>query len=396
MNILFVNDIPFNPVAGGIERVTNILTIELLRRGHKVYYLCEKVEPYDSQILKYKYPAPLYQLPQVGQFSNITNKLFYRNFIINNRIDLVINQRGHAGRYNDLLPITDVKLISVIHSMPDAGVLIDLSNIIAYTAPPLKELKRVFKRILYPFFVLYWKPRFSMNTAALYRDLAKYSNAIVTLSNRDADAVKGYLTTSYDAEILSIPNPNTFSCHSIALEKKAKIVLYVGRLTRVDKEPLRLLKIWRRVYRRHPDWKLIFVGDGEEQKRMNSYCRRYHLSNVCFEGRQSDVASYYQRASIVCLTSNYEGWGMALTEGMQYGCIPMTFNNYGASEEIIDDDENGCLVPAYNIKIYSERLSELMSDTSKRVSMSEKAFQKVKDFDVMKIVDKWESLFNKI
>ena len=48
MNILFVNDIPFNPIGGGLERVTDSLSKELVKRGYTIYYLCDKVR--DSKL----------------------------------------------------------------------------------------------------------------------------------------------------------------------------------------------------------------------------------------------------------------------------------------------------------------------------------------------------------
>ena len=44
-NILFAYITPFHPERGGIGRVTDSLTREFLRRGHKVHYLI-----YDSAI----------------------------------------------------------------------------------------------------------------------------------------------------------------------------------------------------------------------------------------------------------------------------------------------------------------------------------------------------------
>ena len=87
---------------------------------------------------------------------------------------------------------------------------------------------------------------------------------------------------------------------------------------------------------------------------------------------------------------------MVLTEGMQYGCIPFTFNNYGAAYEIIDDGINGCLIPAYNLKKYASRLSELMSDEERRYRMSMAAIEKVKIFSSEIIADKWDMLFRSL
>ena len=169
-------------------------------------------------------------------------------------------------------------------------------------------------------------------------------------------------------------------------------MLFVGRLAKLEKAPLRLLKIWTHLHKKHPDWKLLIVGDGEEKEHMISYVIRKKLINVFFAGKQVDVASYYRKAEFVCLASNFEGWGMALTEGMQYGCIPITFDNYGAAFEIIDDGLNGCLIHAFDTREYARRLSELMSDNSRREKISKAAIEKVKMFSVEKVVDKWEDL----
>ena len=45
MNILFVSDSPFNPILGGLERVTDVLARELQNRGHTINYLCGKIKP---------------------------------------------------------------------------------------------------------------------------------------------------------------------------------------------------------------------------------------------------------------------------------------------------------------------------------------------------------------
>ena len=129
---------------------------------------------------------------------------------------------------------------------------------------------------------------------------------------------------------------------------------------------------------------------------MRNYVKVHCLNNVFFEGRQSDVTQYYKEASFVCLTSNFEGWGMALTEGMQYGCIPFTFNNYGAAYDIIDDGINGCLIPAFDLRKYANRLSVLMSDENKRIKMSKSVVEKVCLFSVKNVVDRWEELFRSL
>ena len=396
MNILFVNDSPFNPIVGGLERVTDILAKELLRRGYKVYYLCGKINAEKQYLLEYAYPCELYQLPNFGLFDDKTNSEYYQDLQHKLKIDIVINQRGLGGWFNDILPITHANLISVLHSTPDSYIQLFLNQLIELTVPPYVKFKKIIKRIFPTLISYYWKRKALVDLRNKYKELAYYSNAIVTLSNKDICVIENLINSPHKANIISIANPNTFSSSYNSHEHKKKNVLYVGRLVKLEKSPHRLLEVWNYLHKLYPEWKLIFVGDGDYRVNMQKYAKEKQLNNVFFEGQQLNVAQYYKEASFVCLTSDFEGWGMSLTEGMQYGCIPFTFNNYGAAFDIIDNDINGCLIPAFDIKEYADRLSELMSNKYKRIEMSRAAMEKVKTFSVKKIVDKWETLFSNL
>ena len=87
---------------------------------------------------------------------------------------------------------------------------------------------------------------------------------------------------------------------------------------------------------------------------------------------------------------------MTLTEGMQWGCIPITFNSYAAAADIIDDGINGCLITPFNLREYATRLSELMRDENKRYVMSLAAQAKSRKFDVSNICVKWQALLTEL
>lgn len=396
MNILFVNDIPFNPIGGGIERVTDVLAKGLIKRGYKVYYLCGKLPQSKQYLLNYDFPAQLYQLPQFGLFENEDNILYYKNLQDELEIDVVVNQRGLGGWFNGLLPITQTKIVSVIHSVPDGDVRMFLNKLVELTVPPFEKIKKFIKIKLSSVIKAYWKRKALEDAKTYYNELAQYSDVIVTLSRGDIDMLNRLIGITKKTKIINIPNPNTFDQINTISEPKKKILLYVGRLEKTQKEPLRLLKIWNILHKKHPDWQLKIVGDGEERNAMKNYVESQKINNVFFKGRKVDVSKYYREASFVCLTSNFEGWGMSLTEGMQYGCVPFTFGNYGAAYEIIDDGVNGCIIPAFDIKLYARRLSELMENKDKCMAMSKAAIEKVQLFSVEEIVDKWEEMLNSL
>lgn len=396
MRILFVNNIPFNPAYGGIERVTDILAKELKERGYQVFYLCDYVE--DKQILEYDFPAQLFILPNIGYFQSKENIVFYSDLLKNLNVDVVVNQRGVNPWQNEIL-MHGTKCVSVFHSMPNGILRFELRSVLSYPqkgSKYIKFIKYLIKVALYPFLCIKTKRIVSAELSRQIAFVEEHSDAVVLLSSNNINDLSLYLPIIDTTKIRSIPNPNTYPQQQINWDCKENLILYVGRLDGYEKFPMRLLEIWKRLYLRHPDWRLVFVGDGSERFPMQKFIEKNRLERAFLVGRKKNVAEYYRKASFICLTSSSEGWGMALTEGMQFGCIPFTFNNYGAAFDIIDDGVNGHLIPAYNLRIYAKRLSDLMFDEKKRRGIAIAAHKKSMHFNVEKVVEQWDELFHTI
>ena len=92
MNIAFCYITPFHPQKGGIGRVTDVLTRELQKRGHNIYYLIFE----SGMTIKHEfdYPAPLTYLPS-KQLISEENIKFYHQFLKQNHIDIVVDQGGN-------------------------------------------------------------------------------------------------------------------------------------------------------------------------------------------------------------------------------------------------------------------------------------------------------------
>lgn len=394
MRILFVNNIPFNPAYGGIERVTDVLTKALIKRGHQVFYLCSYIHEHENSVLEYDFPAMLFMLPSPSGFLVKENIIFYKELLKKQSIDIVVNQRGLSSEFNETL-LHGTKCISVLHAMPNCSILAECQNILSEPSNFIESLKYPLKVLLYPFLSCRIKRIMRKELSEHFSYITEKSEAIVLLSDNYKKEFLSYLPKYHAKIIRGIPNPNSFPLQQIDLKAKEKIILYVGRLDKYEKCPLRLLKIWRKLFLKHSDWKLMIVGDGAERLAMQSYIEKNGLERVCLLGRKRNLEDYYRRASIVCLTSTYEGWGMALTEGMQFGCIPFTFN-YGSSSDIVDNGVNGYLIRAYNLRAFARRLSVLMSDVEKQQRMAMSSYHHSKKFDVENIVSQWEKLFCEI
>ena len=74
MNILIINDSPFYPSFGGIERVTDILTKEFINVfNHNVYYFATNTIEYDAK--GYILPAPLFKPKEKANFEELRDYL---------------------------------------------------------------------------------------------------------------------------------------------------------------------------------------------------------------------------------------------------------------------------------------------------------------------------------
>ena len=144
----------------------------------------------------------------------------------------------------------------------------------------------------------------------------------------------------------------------------------------------------------YSDWKLKIVGDGEDLSKLKQMSKELNLKRVFFEGFQTPT-DYYKNASLLCLTSAYEGFPLALCEAMTYGTVPVAFDSYVAAKDIIDNEIHGLLIPPFDTEIFAEKLSSLMSDKRRLATLSSGAKEKAYKYSIDVIGKEWIALFNK-
>ncbi|MCD8184688.1 MAG: glycosyltransferase [Bacteroides sp.] len=132
------------------------------------------------------------------------------------------------------------------------------------------------------------------------------------------------------------------------------------------------------------------MGDGPTRKELEA--KFAAIDRVSFVGYQNPEP-FYRDASVICLTSDFEGWGMVLTETMMFGTVPVVFNSYAAVTDIIEDGETELLVPPFSCSKYVNALRTLMENEELRGHMSTSCRESVHRFDIQNIADQWEDLF---
>ena len=192
-----------------------------------------------------------------------------------------------------------------------------------------------------------------------------------------------------------IPNARTFTPTNTSLLQN-KIVLAVGRLT-YQKGFERLIEAWSLLNGKYPNWKLFIVGDGEKKEELEQLVVDSSLQDSVFlKAPVKDMEQLYREASVIAMTSRYEGLPMILLEAQAYGIPIVSFKCQCGPADIITDGKDGFLVPEGNIPMMAEKLSMLMSDYQLRAKMGKAAVLSSKRFDEERVMHQWENLFSSL
>lgn len=366
--------------AGGMQRVLTM----------KANYLAEKLG-YDVTILLTEerdlpFYYPLSPLIHIQNF----DLNFYRMY---NRSSLpmkIIRYQFYMKRYKrmmtnalmDIRPDITVSLlrkdINFINSIPDGShkvgeIHFDRSNY------------RVFRGPL-PQILCKWISRMWMKQ--LVGHLRKLERFVV-LTNEDKD------NWNELDNVICIHNPSTFQNVTQHSECTNKQVIAIGRYTYQKGIDL-LLSAWKLVAERHPDWTLQVFGGGERTDYQQLVEELKIGSSCILNGDTKDIENKLIDSSIFVLSSRYEGMPMVLGEAMIHGVPPVSFACPCGPRDIITDGVDGLLVENGNVQQLAEKICLLIEQEKIRRQIGEKAKESIKQFDIEKIMPKWDRLFKSI
>lgn len=389
MNILIANTQEFNPKIGGVERISTDLAVEFMKYGHHVYFLA---------CLRSKYSGPYtpsceqFILPCEEYLDKKNIHAFY-GVIAEKNIDVVLNQAGNILDFTKLCALAcnkKIPLISESHISPHYP----LANLKDYNTDALKkiDIKSLIRTSLYPYRVRTAK-RLLKNE---YTQIYHMSNRLVLLSEHFFQEINECVENINIKKVVAMPNFTTNTpLETITDTKKNKSVLFAGRLELGQKRPDKMIRIWQKIHKDFPNWKLKIAGDGPHKSKLIEYVEKNSIKNVEFLGF-CDVNEQYKKASVLCMTSTYERLPMVLIECAAHGCIPMAFDSFKSIYDIIDNEVNGIVVPSFSMSQYITELKKLMNDEQLRINMSQKAQLINQKFNKDFIVNKWINLFEEV
>lgn len=371
------------PGLGGIETVTSVIANYLVNKGFNVYFYSIIS---DEASIKLDYRIKVAH-PNSTKIAEQTEDLLF--YCISKNIDYIVLHDNYDLSAEVVITVTNrlqCKLFVVEHSDP-IGVI--------------EGSKRVMKRklngnlcnLLWLIKNYNYDKRISRNYLSRKKKLFEACDKYIVLSKQFEKGIEECIPNFDRQKLVAINNPLTIPIRQI--RKKQNVAVFIARLEAVKRVDY-LLQILSQVAPKYSEWIFRIYGDGKERELVENFIDKRGFPNIEYCGSTADVSLVLQEAKILLMTSEYEGWGLVLTEAMANGVVPIAFASYLSIYDIIDDGVNGILVSPFNIDEYSSKLSNLLDGGLSYQIMHQKVYSKASQFHIdYQIGSQWIELFSK-
>ena len=200
---------------------------------------------------------------------------------------------------------------------------------------------------------------------------------------------------------------------------KNPVIINMGRLSE-EKNQYSLIRAFEEIKNNIKTVKLVILGDGEKRIFLEKIVKELGLENsIYFLGRQDNPFKFLAKAKAFVSSSRREGLPCSILEAMACGLPIISADCKSGPREILAPEtdikhqakdieyaEFGILTPIFDKKIYkpteplaesekklAEAVIKVLADKKLSDTLAEKSKQRAKDFDVKKIIKKWDFLF---
>jgi len=385
MKILIATD-TYPPDVNGAARFTYRLATTLAKRGHNVFVMCPS-RSFKNGVLNDE-GVTIYGIRSIPV-------LIYRDFRISPIFISGVISRAIKEISPDIIHIQNHFLIGKVavkvakkrgiavvgtnHFMPE--------NLVHYLHLP-KTAEKWLQKFM-------WRQCIKVfEQLDFVASPTKTAAALLKNAGLTREAVP--ISCGIDLEIFKPTNDGLYLKRTFAIPDNKPVLLYVGRL---DKEK-RIDVILRALPRvlSVTDVHLVLVGIGNEKQRLEQLTKKLGIQDaVTFTGfiSDKDLPNIYRVADLFVIAGIAELQSIVTMEAMASG-LPVVAVNAMALPELVHDGVNGYLFSNGDSQMLAEKVIAVISDRARQAQMSEKSLEIIKHHDINKVVDKYESIYNKI
>jgi glycosyltransferase involved in cell wall biosynthesis len=212
---------------------------------------------------------------------------------------------------------------------------------------------------------------------------------VTTLTEGDAEAYRAHLGPGTRVECMPNGVPD-LGGRRAPLENK--VVVAAGRMG-PQKGFDRLLPVWAKVVREHPDWELRIWGGGQGIGKLRRQAEELGIADSArVMGFTRKLDEEFASSSLYVMSSRKEGFPMVLLEAMGVGLPVVSYDCPTGPRDIIREGVDGHVVPDGDGDALAAAMSELMGDAERRRAFGAAAVEGAARYDLAAIVARWERL----
>ena len=229
----------------------------------------------------------------------------------------------------------------------------------------------------------------------IYRYIARVlfqrANGVIVQTPEQAN----YFGKKISRKATILPNPIRPDFIGAAYEgKRRDEIVTVGRIDE-NKNQVMLIEAFAKIADQYPNVKVFIYGDGSGKEQVAKRIAEKGLEErVILAGHQEDVKDKIRAARVFVLTSRVEGIPNAMIEAMALGLVPVSTDfGGGGARQLIQDGENGLLVPVDNVCALAGCLQCIFSDEELEKRLREHAIESCQRFDPEVVNRQWKAYF---
>lgn len=205
-----------------------------------------------------------------------------------------------------------------------------------------------------------------------------------------------YFRSAAARRLAVLPNPVLLRPGHAAEVLPRPVVVGIGRLEYQKGFDL-LLRAFARIASSWPEWTLVLVGEGSLKTELERLASTLGLRDkVRFMGTVEVTELLLMQIDVFVLPSRFEGFPNALCEAMAAGRAVIASDCPSGPGEIIQNGENGLLVPIENVSALANVLERLVGDPALRLRLGRQARNVAVRFDIESVMARWDRMLSEL
>ncbi|AKM32647.1 hypothetical protein AB870_07710 [Pandoraea faecigallinarum] len=342
----------------GAERATATLANALAARGHRVH------------VLSLWGDTPVFDLsPGVVHHAMFRERVAFRHHYVP-----IVRQVRRYVRAHDIDVMIDVDPMLALYTLP-ATFALPLRRIAWEHSTYASDLGRRARR---------WARALA----------ARRYEAVVVLTDADRDAWQAHHRHAR-AQFVTLPNPLGIPIPDTAPAPAGeRCILAVGRLV-PEKGFDRLIDAWARIASDAPGWQVSIVGDGPLRDDLLRQAQALGVADtVHVLPAVANIAQHYARASIYCLPSRRESFGLVLIETKAYAVPVVAYAADAGPRALLRHGVDSLVVDDGDIAGLASAMRQLVGDAGLRRRLGLAGYAHARHFRADAIAARWEALWD--